>query len=338
MMKDVLITGANGFLGKRLTAELAKNCSNLKNIHTFRSAQYDLRDKQAIKALLQDKPVDTIIHLAASVGGIGANLKNPGKFFYDNLIMGVELIEQARLFGIQKFVAIGTICSYPKFTAVPFKEEDFWVGYPEETNAPYGLAKKMISVQIQAYRQQYGFNGITLLPVNMYGPGDNFDLESSHVIPAMIRKVYEARERGDNSVTFWGDGTPTREFMYVEDAARGIRLAAENYNKSEPINLGSGREIRMLELGKMIKNIVGFAGEIIWDQSKPNGQPRRCLDVSKAEKEFGFVSQVPLELGLSQTYEWYLENKDAISAKDNSTKERTFSKNDFSFNKAVFPK
>lgn len=331
-MKDVLVTGANGFLGKRLIAELAKNCSTLKNIHTFRSSEYDLREKEAIKDLLNDKPADTIIHLAASVGGIGANLKNPGKFFYDNLIMGVELIEQSRLFGIKKFIAVGTICSYPKFTPVPFKEEDFWMGYPEETNAPYGLAKKMISVQLQAYQQQYGFNGITLLPVNMYGPGDNFDLESSHVIPAMIRKVFEARERGDKSVTFWGDGTPTREFIYVDDASRGIRLAAENYNKSEPINLGTGREIKMLELAEKIKNIVGFDGKVVWDSSKPNGQPRRCLDVSKAKIEFGFNSEVPLELGLIDTFEWYLENKD-LKVKDNLPNKIGTGRNSYSLTK-----
>lgn len=332
MMKDVLVTGANGFLGKRLVAELTRNCPTVKNIHTFRSAEYDLREKQAIRDLLKDKPADTIIHLAASVGGIGANQKNPGKFFYDNLIMGIELIEQARFFGIKKFIAVGTICSYPKFTPVPFKEEDFWMGYPEETNAPYGLAKKMISVQIQAYQQQYGFNGITLLPVNMYGPGDNFDLESSHVIPAMIRKVYEARERGDKTVTFWGDGTPTREFIYVDDAARGIRLAAENYNKSEPINLGTGREIKMLELAEKIKNIVGFSGEIVWDESKPNGQPRRCLDVSKAKIEFGFNSEVPLELGLGNTFEWYLENRE-VKEREKVTKEIRTLGNDFSLTK-----
>ena len=246
-----------------------------------------------------------IIHLAAVVGGIGANRENPGKFFYDNLIMGVELMEQARRMGIAKFVAIGTICAYPKFCPVPFKEDNIWDGYPEETNAPYGLAKKMLLVQSQAYRQQYGFNSIYLLPVNLYGPGDNFSWESSHVIPALIRKCVEAKARGDKQITVWGTGRATREFLYVDDAARGIILAAEKYNSSQPVNLGAGFEISIKKLADLIVKLTKFKGEIIWDATKPDGQPRRCLDTTRARKEFGFEAKVPFETGLKRTIAWY---------------------------------
>lgn len=317
-MKNILITGASGFLGQSLCAELKKNCSTLENLHTFRSSQYDLRDPQAVKDLLNDKPADTIIHLAAKVGGIGANMKYPGTFFYDNLMMGVQLIEQARLNAVKNFVAIGTICSYPKFTPVPFKESDFWIGYPEETNAPYGLAKKMLTVQLEAYRKEFGFNGITLLMVNLFGPGDNFDLESSHVIPAMIRKFHTAKITNAPFVTLWGDGSPSREFLYVDDAARAIRLASEKYKSSEPVNIGSGMEISMKELALAVKKTVGYQGDLHWDSSKPNGQPRRCLDVSKA-REFGFSSNIMLPYGLELTYQWYQENIANFEIKSQTT-------------------
>lgn len=307
-MKNVLVTGASGFLGQHVVAELKQRSSTIENIHTFRSSEYDLRDSNAVKALLQDKPCDTIIHLAAKVGGIGANRLYPGEFFYENLLMGTQLVEEARLKGVSKFVNVGTICSYPKFTPVPFSENDFWNGYPEETNAPYGIAKKALIVQLEAYRKQYGFNGINLLMVNLYGPKDNFDLESSHVIPAMLRKFHNAKLNGESSVTLWGDGTPSREFLYVEDAALAIRLAAERYNSSAPINIGSGREITMKKLANSIQKVIGFEGEIVWDTSKPNGQPRRCLDVSKAKDELGFTANILLPMGLDLTYSWFLKN------------------------------
>jgi len=272
-----------------------------------RRKDFDLRDREAIQQLYQTAKPDIVIHLAAVVGGIGANKMNPGRFFYDNAIMGIQLMEYARQFGVKKFVAVGTICAYPKFTPVPFREEDLWNGYPEETNAPYGIAKKMLQVQSAAYREQYGFNSIFLLPVNLYGPRDNFDLETSHVIPALIRKCLEASESGKDEIVCWGDGSPTREFLYVEEAAEAIVLAGECYNRSDPINIGLGAEITIRDLVNLIARLTGFQGKIVWDTSKPNGQPRRLLDVSKAEKEFGFRAKVGLEEGLSRTIEWYQE-------------------------------
>jgi len=264
---------------------------------------------EAVKRAYKDAQPNIVIHLAAKVGGIGANMKNPGRFFYDNLMMGIQLLEQGRVFGIEKFVAIGTICAYPKLTPVPFKEEHLWDGYPEETNAPYGLAKKMLLVQSQAYRQQYGFNSIYLLPVNLYGPGDNFDPQSSHVIPALIKKIYDAKQSGGNSINVWGTGESSREFLYVEDAARGVVLAAQKYNKAEPVNLGTGSEISIKELVGLIGNIMDFKGEIKWDPLRPDGQPRRCLDVSKAKKEFCFEATIDLREGLKKTIDWFINNE-----------------------------
>jgi len=301
--KRILITGGAGFLGSFLVEKLRqKGC---KDIFVPRRKDYDLVEMEAVKRLYNDSQPIMVIHLAARVGGIGANQANPGKFFYDNLMMGAQLMEVGRQSGLEKFVAIGTICAYPKFTPVPFKEEDLWNGYPEETNAPYGLAKKMLLVQSQAYRQQYGFNSIVLFPVNLYGPRDNFDLLTSHVIPALIRKCLEAKRRGDPNIEVWGDGSPTREFLYVEDAAEGICLAAERYNSSEPVNLGSGMEISIKDLVHTIKRMTGFTGEIVWDTTKPNGQPRRGLDTSRAEKYFGFRAKTSFEEGLRRTIEWY---------------------------------
>jgi GDP-L-fucose synthase len=270
-----------------------------------RIEDYDLRGESAVRRFLADARPELIIHLAAVVGGIGANRENPGRFLYDNLIMGAQLIEQSRQAGVAKFVCIGTICAYPKFTPVPFREEELWNGYPEETNAPYGLAKKLLLVQLQAYRQQYGFNGIYLLPVNLYGPRDNFDPGSSHVIPALIRKCVEARRRGEPQVECWGTGTATREFLYVDDCAEGILLAAERYDEPDPVNLGSGREISIRDLAEMIRAQTGFAGELVWDASKPDGQPRRCLDTSRARERLGFEAGTSLEEGLTRTVEWY---------------------------------
>lgn len=267
--------------------------------------EYDLRIPGNIKKIFDNFTPEVLIHLAASVGGIGANMKNPGRYFYDNIMMGVQLMEEARLRKVGKFVNIGTICSYPKFTPVPFKEEDLWSGYPEETNAPYGLAKKMLIVQSQAYRQQYGFNSINLLQVNLYGPRDNFDPESSHVIPALIKKCLDAVRNNDKAITVWGTGKPTREFLYVDDAAKGILMAAEKYDKSDPVNLGSGFEISIRDLTELIARLTGFKGKVAWDASKPDGQPRRCLDVTKAKKEFGFRARVGFEDGLKRTIEWY---------------------------------
>ena len=305
--KRVVVTGGAGILGRVVVEQLSsKGC---KHITVPRSAQFDLRKTSDIRKLYTQSRPDMIIHLAAVVGGIGANRENPGKFFYDNLMMGVELMEQARQMGITKFVAIGTICAYPKFCPVPFKEEHIWDGYPEETNAPYGLAKKMLLVQSQAYRQQYGFNSVYLLPVNLYGPGDNFSPKSSHVIPALILKCIEAKERGDRQITVWGTGRATREFLYVDDAARGIVLAAEKYNSSEPVNLGAGFEISIKELAGQIVKLTKFKGEIIWDKTKPDGQPRRCLDTTRARKEFGFKAKVSFETGLKKTIAWYLRER-----------------------------
>lgn len=306
--KKVIVTGGAGFLGKSVVDLL--NRKGCKDIFIPRAKEYDLRKASAIKRMLKTAKPDMIIHLAAVVGGIGANKENPGSFFYDNLIMGVELMEQARRFGIEKLVAIGTICAYPKFTKVPFKEEDLWAGYPEETNAPYGLAKKMLLVQSQAYRQQYHFNSIYLLPVNLYGPNDNFFPQySSHVIPAVIKKCFDAKKDKKKSITVWGTGQPTREFLYVDDAARGIVLAAEKYNESEPVNIGSGFEISIKKLVNTIVDLTGFEGKVIWDTSQPDGQPRRLLDVSRAQKEFGFKAEVSLEEGLRTTIKWYEKQK-----------------------------
>ncbi len=299
----VLVTGGGGFLGSFVMEKLlARGC---RKVFAPRSWEFDLRQREAVVRLYDETRPDLVIHLAAVVGGIGANRAHPGQFFYDNLTMGVELMEYAHRSEVSKFVAIGTICAYPKFTPVPFKEEDLWNGYPEETNAPYGLAKKMLLVQAQAYRQEYGFNAIYLLPVNLYGPRDNFDLETSHVIPALIRKFLATKERGEDTATLWGDGTPTREFLYVEDAAEGILRAAEHYDEPEPVNLGSGEETSIRELAEKIRELTGFEGEICWDPTKPNGQLRRCLDVEKAKEGFGFEAQVRLKEGLERTLRWY---------------------------------
>lgn len=304
--KRIVVTGGSGFLGQHVVNNLKKR--GCKDIFIPRSKDYDLRNEIDIKNMLENYYPDIIIHLAAVVGGIGANKKNPGKFFYDNLIMGTQLIEQSRLYEVEKFVAIGTICSYPKFAPVPFMESDIWDGYPEETNAPYGLAKKMMLVQSEAYREQYGFNSIFLLPVNLYGPSDNFDLETSHVIPAIIRKCIDAINNGDKSITLWGTGNVTREFIFVADAAEGIVLSTEKYDESNPVNIGSGIEITIKELANTIKQLTGFNGEIIWDHSKPDGQPRRKLDTQLAESKFGFVAQTDLITGLKETIKWYIEN------------------------------
>lgn len=304
--KRVVVTGGAGFLGSFVVDKLrARGC---QTIIVPRSAEYDLRDRDAIVRLYETARPDLVLHLAAVVGGIGANQENPGRFFYDNAIMGIQLIEIARQMGVKKFVATGTICAYPKFTPIPFREDDLWNGYPEETNAPYGLAKKMMLTQLQAYRAQYGFEGIFLLPVNLYGPRDNFDLHTSHVIPALIRKCAEAKAAGRSEIVLWGDGTPTREFLYVEDAAEGLLLAAERYDGDLPINLGTGEEIAIANLAAVIADEVGFEGKIIWDSSKPNGQPRRCLDVTRARELFGFEAAHDLRHGLSKTVAWFKEN------------------------------
>jgi len=301
--RRLLVTGGAGFLGKHVVRELErKGC---KEIFVPRSKDYNLVDMEAVRRLYQDSRPDVVIQLAAVVGGIGANRANPGRFFYDNLMMGVQMMEQARLFEIEKFVAIGTVCAYPKFTPVPFKEDDLWNGYPEETNAPYGLAKKMLLVQAQAYRQQYGFNAIYLLPVNLYGPEDNLAPESSHVIPALIKKCVDAVEAGEDRIVVWGTGQASREFLYVEDAAEAIVLAAEKYDKPEPLNIGAGFEIKIKDLVTLIAELVGFRGQIVWDSTKPDGQPRRCLDVSRAEKEIGFRAKTDFREGLKKTIEWY---------------------------------
>ncbi len=305
--KRVVVTGGAGFLGSVVCAKLKERGAG--SVFAPRSAQYDLREKEAIVRMFRDGRPELVIHLAAVVGGIGANQANPGLFFYDNAIMGIQLIEQARLYGLEKLVITGTICAYPKFTPVPFKEENLWEGYPEETNAPYGLAKKMLLVQAQAYRQQYGMNAIYLLPVNLYGPRDNFDLETSHVIPALIRKFIEAKEAGVDHVVAWGTGGVTREFLYVDDAAEGIVLAAERYNKAAPVNLGSSQEVTIKEIATTIKDLVGFRGDIVWDASKPDGQPRRKLDTTRARQEFGFVAKTTLTEGLRTTIAWYLRER-----------------------------
>ena len=325
--RRILVTGGAGFLGSFVVEKLKeKGC---KNISVPRSKDYDLVNNDACKRVYQETKPDIVIHLAAKVGGIGANRNSPGKFFYDNAMMGIQMMEQGRVFGIEKFVAIGTVCAYPKFTPVPFKEVNLWDGYPEETNAPYGMAKKMLLVQAQAYKQQYDFNAIYLLPVNLYGPRENFDLETSHVIPAIIRKCLESHDsrneikskinsaqraisESQSCIKIWGTGNPTREFLYVEDAAEGIILATEKYNKTDPVNLGSGSEISIKELVKLIVKLTNFKGNIVWDTSKPDGQPRRRLDTTKAEKEFGFKAKTSLEEGLMQTIEWYMKNKATV--------------------------
>jgi len=301
--RKILVTGGAGFLGSFLVEKLKER--GCDRIFIPRAEDYNLVEMEAVERVYRDAKPDIVIHLAARVGGIGANRANPGKFFYDNLMMGVQMMEVGRKTGIEKFVAIGTICAYPKFTPVPFNEVDLWNGYPEETNAPYGLAKKMLLIQAQAYRQQYDFNAIYLLPVNLYGPGDNFDLETSHVIPAIIRKCVEANYKKEEEITVWGTGKATREFLYVEDAAEGILLASEKYNTSDPVNLGAGYEIVISDLIALISELVDFQGEVIWETSKPDGQPRRCLDTSRAEREFGFKAKTSLEEGLKRTIEWF---------------------------------
>lgn len=304
--KRVTVTGGAGFLGSFVVDKLKER--GAADIFVPRKRDYDLVQREAILEMLHDARPDLIIHLAASVGGIGANLVHQAEYFYENLMMGTQLLHEAYVAGVSKFVGIGTICAYPKFAPIPFREGDLWNGYPEETNAPYGLAKKMMLVQSQVYRSQYGYNSIYLLPVNLYGPRDNFDPKSSHVIPALIRKFVEAKERGDDHIVAWGDGSPTREFLYVEDAAEGIVLASERYNRSEPVNLGSAFEISIKDLTETLAQVVGFEGEVCWDTSKPNGQPRRKLDVSLARKCFGFESQISFDVGLLKTVEWYHTN------------------------------
>jgi len=306
--KKVLITGGSGFLGSHLVVALKKQGAN---VSAPSHEQYDLVKTEDITKLYDDNPgIDMVIHLAAKVGGIGANREHPGSFFYDNMTMGIELIHQAYLRKIPKFVALGTVCAYPKFAPIPFKEDDLWDGYPEETNAPYGLAKKMMLVQSQGYREEYGFNSIFLLPVNLYGPGDNFDPASSHVIPALIKKCVDAVENGDDEIVVWGDGSATREFLYVDDAVEGIMLASEKFNKSDPVNLGSAFEISIKDLVTIIAKETRFTGKITWDTSKPNGQPRRKLDTSRAEKEFGFKSHTTFEEGLRHTIAWYKQHQE----------------------------
>ena len=305
--KRICVTGGAGFLGTHLIKKL--NARGAHEIFIPKIEDYDLVNPDDIRRMLDDSQPDVIIHLAAHVGGIGANMEKPAEFFYDNLMMGVQLMHESWKRGLEKFVAIGTICAYPKFTPIPFKEENLWDGYPEETKAPYGLAKKMLLVQAQAYRQQYGFNAIFLLPVNLYGPGDNFNPKSSHVIPALIRKCLEAKDQGAEQIIAWGDGSPTREFIYVEDAAEGIVLATEKYDGSEPVNIGSSFEISIKDLTEKIARMTGFEGKIVWDTTKPNGQPRRKLDTSRADQYFGFVAKTDFEQGLQKTIDWYIKNR-----------------------------
>ena len=305
--KKIVVTGGAGFLG-RFVVDRLKTFPNVE-IVVPRSQEYDLVREENVKRLLDDAAPDLVIHMAAVVGGIGHNQKNPGRFFYDNLMMGTQLIEQSRQHGVKKFVAIGTVCAYPKFTPTPFKEDDIWNGYPEETNAPYGLAKKMMLVQSQAYREQYGFNSIFLLPANLYGPGDNFDLETSHVIPALIRKCIEARERGGSFIEAWGSGNASREFLYVADCAEGIVRAAALYDEPLPVNLGNGEEVVIRDLMQLIVRLTGFEGEVRWRSDRPDGQPKRQLDTSRAEEKFGFRARTSLEEGLKRTIEWYEETR-----------------------------
>jgi GDP-L-fucose synthase len=302
--KRVTVTGGKGFLGKVLVEKLMKE-RQCRKIAVADLPEYDLRTATGIEKMFADQQPEIVIHLAAVVGGIGANKENPGRFFYDNAILGIQLLHEAFLHKIEKFVALGTICCYPKFTPVPFREDDLWNGYPEETNAPYGLAKKMLLVQSQAYRQQYGFNSIFLMPVNLYGPGDNFSPQSSHVIPALIKKCMDAIRKGEKEIVVWGTGKASREFLYVEDAAEGIALACEHYDKADPVNLGAGFEITIRDLVELIAKLTGFTGKIAWDAGKPDGQPRRMLDTNRAKEQFGFVAQTTFEDGLRQTIEWY---------------------------------
>ena len=311
--KGICVTGGLGFLGSHLIDRLNKR--GCKNVFIADRDKYDLTKESEIIRMYDEIKPDIVIHLAAVVGGIGANREHPGSFYYLNMVMGAMLIEQARLHKIEKFVALGTICAYPKFTPVPFKETDLWLGYPEETNAPYGLAKKMMMVQLQAYRQEYDFHGIYLLPVNLYGPRDNFDDRSSHVIPALIKKCVEAKENGLDSIEVWGTGKATREFFYVEDAAEAIALAAERYDGTEPVNLGAGFEISIKDLVELIAKLTGFEGKIVWDSSKPDGQPRRCLDTTRAKEYFGFEAHTNFEEGLRKTIDWYRENREALAKK-----------------------
>lgn len=304
--KKILVTGGAGFLGKQVVDQLVKAGAQAENILVPRSRDYDLCEMEACKRAVDGQ--DVVIHLAAHVGGIGLNREKPAELFYDNLMMGTQLIHAAYQAGVQKFTCVGTICAYPKFTPVPFKEEDIWNGYPEETNAPYGIAKKALLVQLQAYRQQYGFDGIYLLPVNLYGPEDNFDTNSSHVIPALIRKVHEAKERGDRTIPVWGDGSPTREFLYSTDAARGIVMGTQSYSHEDPINLGTGYEISIRDLITLICEVMEYDGELVYETDKPNGQPRRCLDTEKAKAAFGFEAEMEFREGLKHTVEWYREN------------------------------
>jgi GDP-L-fucose synthase len=304
-----MVTGGSGFLGRSVVAKLRER--GVREIFVPRKADYDLVDRAAARRAIADSRPDVILHLAAIVGGIGANMEQPGRFFFDNLMMGVQLMEEARLAGVEKMVAVGTICAYPKHTPLPFSEDTIWDGYPEETNAPYGLAKKMLLVQAQAYRQQYGFNAVFPVPVNLYGPEDNFDPRSSHVIPALIKKLVDARETGAPAVPVWGDGTASREFLYVDDAAEGLVLMTERYDSPEPVNLGSGQEIMIRDLAQLIAELTGYQGRIELDPSKPNGQPRRCLDVSRAEREFGFRAKTDFRTGLRQTIAWYEQQRKA---------------------------
>lgn len=306
----ITVTGGSGFLGRQVVHELKS--MGAEKLLIPRSRDHDLREMSQCLEVTRDQ--DVLIHLAAHVGGIGLNREKPGELFYDNAIMGIQLIEAARRNKVKKVVVVGTICAYPKFTPVPFKEEHLWDGYPEETNAPYGVAKKALLVQLQSYRQQYGMNGIFLLPVNLYGPHDNFDLRSSHVIPALIRKIQDAMDQGSSEVVIWGDGTPTREFLYVDDAAQGIVMAAENYEGAEPVNLGNGREIAIKDLTHIIAEVMGYRGKFVWDETKPNGQPRRALDTNRARNWFGFTANTSFENGLKNTVEWYRQNRHSLNS------------------------
>ena len=312
--KKVLVTGGSGFLGSHLIETL--RARGVGEVVVTRSATHDLRDPAHTDAVFKEHRPDLVMHLAASVGGIGANRRHPGRFFYDNMAMGLNVLESARVHGTPKVVVAGTICAYPKFTPVPFREDDLWNGYPEETNAPYGIAKKALLVMAQAYRQEYGSNFVMVFPVNLFGPRDNFDLEDSHVIPAMVRKFIDAQVRGESFVTLWGDGTPTREFLFVEDCAEGLTLAAERYDDPDPVNLGAGFEISMRELADTIARAAGFTGEVRWDGNRPNGQPRRMLDVERARERFGFTARTPFAEGLRRTISWYREHRDSIAARE----------------------